>query len=185
MKARRKQIPVLLVGVVIGASLVGTSIAVTSNTFRYSETKTGYLSFSPSEFIADNSGNAYNNLFDEGGYQGACFATAGVHLPHGARAKSVTFYYEAAGNTPSTTFIGEFHRRRANNFDAASYPPFTLMTPDQVFGENTSPSAITAQVVDGKERVDNKNFEYLLAFCPQGGIFYGARIRYTYTTAGD
>jgi hypothetical protein len=187
MKVRRKQTLILLAGIVIGASLVGTSIAVTSNSFRYSETKTGYLSFSPSEFIVDTSTDAYSNVFDEGGFEGECFATTGVHLPHGARAKSVTFYYEAQGSTPSQTFLGEFHRRRANNLDASGYPPFVLMTnPGTLEAGGTDPSKITGQVRDGKELIDNKNFEYLLAICPKSaGIFYGARIRYTYRTAGD
>jgi hypothetical protein len=187
VKAHRKQILLLLAGATIGASLVGTSIAVTSNSFRYSETKTGFVSFSPSEFIADFSGDAYSNAFDEGGYEGECYATTGVHLPHGARAKSVTFYYETQGNMPTQTFLGEFHRRRANNLDAAGYPPFAFMTnPGTLIAGNTSPAAVTGQVRDSKELIDNKNFEYLLAICPRSaGIFYGARIRYTYRTAGD
>lgn len=182
MKARKTHIMMLLAGGAIGALLVGTSIAVTSSSFRYSETKTGFLSFAPADFAPDSSGNVYKNFATEG-YEDttSLCANAGVHLPQGARAKSVTFYFE--GNGPAASF-GALFRRKAKALSSPEYPPFSSMIPTASVGTN-EPSAVTRQVRDAKQLIDNKQFEYGIYVCPNDGVFHGARIKYTYTTAGD
>ena len=193
MRRPGKNLQLIGSGVVIGALLVGTSLAVTSKSFRYNKAKTGYLSVSPLSFGPDSGPDV--DFFQSwgNGLRGvdACF-NAGVQLPHGARMKSITYYFTSTndvGNPDDDDFYGEITKTKASAIGAVNFPtstPFAKATPVNDTGD---PAAITKTIPSTHEVVNNRLFEYGIGICTDGAEnvtkFFGARIKYTYRTAGD
>ena len=179
--ARRGPIIMLLCGVLIGVTLLGTSLAVTSSTFKYSKTQKGVLSLSAMDFSIDGStaGNWLNNwgastISNDDPLR--CF-NAGVHLPQGAKVKKVTWFYTSG---PNTNLFGSFLRQRpaaANSVFLASVNPAN----DAGLVRSASDNVPAA-----RQKVNNKVFQYGLGACFFDDTeFHGARVNYTYTKAGD
>jgi hypothetical protein len=181
----RRHILTLAVGLLAGATLAGgAAIAVTSNAFTYSSLKTGYLALSPMGFAPDSVGslspNDYENIWGAAGLTSAdgsrCFNT-GVTLPNNARIKSIRFFYTSDA---SSDFSGSFIR-----VNAATGTSTSLAQVNPANDSNTR-TAVTAAVPSTKQVVKNGTFQYGVGTCPVDGTrFHGARITYTYRTAGD
>lgn len=179
----KRRILLVLVGVVIGALLVGTSIAVTANSFRYSEAKTGYLAIANQDFIPQDDEASFNHSSTSGtNSEQGCFS-APIHLPQGSRAKSVTYVYKSPAGE-DMDFYGEFGRRSGHETgDSIEYDDMSNRA--EPVDDSNIKTAITRFVFDDVERINNRRFMYSLLVCPFGGAFYGARVKYTYRTAGD
>ncbi|MGH2751112.1 MAG: hypothetical protein ACRDK3_09615 [Actinomycetota bacterium] len=179
--ARRGPIIMLLCGVLVGVTLLGTSLAVTSSSFKYSKAQKGAVSLSPMDFSID--GATAGNWFNSWGGStitndddSRCF-NAGVHLPQGAKVKKVTWFYTSG---PNTDFFGNFLRQRPATANAVSLAS-VLPADDTALVASASDTVAAAQ-----QKVNNKKFQYGLGACVVDDTeFHGARVNYTYTKAGD
>jgi hypothetical protein len=172
----------LVAGVLIGSLLVGTSVALTSVSFTYSHTKTGYLNVSPMDFAPDSLRGATNDYFTSWGAfisnddASRCFNT-GVNLPQGAKMKKLTYFYQSDA---TSDFFGELVRM---NPGANASTTFAAVTPAD---DTDVPTSVTATIPLASQSINNKRYAYSIGVCPfDGTVFMGVRIQYTYTTAGD
>jgi hypothetical protein len=181
----KRHIMTLAVGVLAGAIVAGgAAVAITSNTFTYSSAKTGHLALSPMAFAPDAVGstapNDYLNDWNDGSLNSPdgsrCF-NAGVNLPNGAKIKSLRVYY-------STTNEPDFHGSLFRQNPATG----TVTQLAHVDGVDESGQRATGAdaVPTTKQIVRNDTFEYGVGVCATvDALFFGARITYTYRSAGD
>jgi hypothetical protein len=179
---QRRWIVALVAGVVIGTLSLGTASALTSSSFTYSAVRTGYYSVNPMDVAPDSLGNTANDYFSNwptflaNNDPGRCFDT-GVHLPQGARIVQITFWYKS-DNT--SQFYGELDRL---NVLTGGHSTLTSTTP---MNDANTRTYTTKRISRSVNIVDNKTFSYAIGVCPRpGSPFMGARIKYTYTSAGD
>jgi len=179
LKSRRRVYLALAAVGLLALIAVGTAYAITSSSFKYSSTKTGYLSVSPMDFIPDSPNTTYftswtGGLTDSGD---ECF-NAGINLPSGSKVKQITFYYSSG---PASDFFGRFIRMRGPIGTGIDITGFA--TPGNDTG---TPSSITRNVGAANQNVNNNQFSYGIGVCPgTDGEFYGARVKYTYKNAGS
>jgi hypothetical protein len=105
-----------------------------------------------------------------------CF-NAGVDLPVGSKVKPVTWYHRSG---PASDLEATFHvNRLARGVGSRVIGPF-FPTED-----SDTPTSLTRNVPSTKQRV-TAGRAYWLEACPgNDGAFFGARIKYTYTSAGS
>jgi hypothetical protein len=178
----------LSAGLLIAALIAGTAVAaVVSNGFFYSPRQAGYYSIHPSALVAVNGVTVTN-----GGYgitpqsaqltrssSNGCFTT-GVNLPNGAVITGLAVWYSSGpiGTDPSV-FFGL--TRLSDGADAA-------LVPDQPIVMNVAGRRAKAFAIPNSPAriVNNSLYVYAFQFClGNSDAFYGARIAYTYTSAGD
>ncbi len=117
------------------------------------------------------------SLSREGG-AAACFGT-GVNLPEGAKMTTLAVWYQSddVGADP------EFSIERQRHSDG------TLETVAHVVGQDDSQTRklATVTVASTVATVDNQRYSYAFRVCPIAiqNVFRSARIRYTYSDAGD
>jgi hypothetical protein len=112
----------------------------------------------------------------------ACFSSA-VELPQRSKVKRVTFYYASPAGDD---FYGDFTRKTMKDVDAGDYlPDEDMANRAEPEDDSDQPTAVSRRVFDDMEVIDNANHEYVLNACPLSGRFFGARVKYTYRTAGD
>ena len=181
LKSKRR-VYLALAGVALLALIaVGTAYAITSGSFKYSSTKTGYVSVSNMDMIPDgnNTTITYFNswtggLSDPGD---GCF-NAGVNLPQGAKVKSITYTYDSS---TGSNFFGRFVRMNLDSGNGVDIIDSVSPTND-----TGNVAHVTASVHSNQQGVDNKRFAYGVGVCPgSDGTFYGAKIKYTYKNAGS
>jgi hypothetical protein len=174
-KARPTHVLLLVVGLLIGMLTVGTAVALTSSSFKYSKPKTGKLSLSPSEFVPHSSGESYVTTWNPATTNGpACLAT-GIHLPNGSRIISIKFFYRSGA---SGDFQGLLYRQ----------PLATGVSQELVNVHPADDSFTRKSVAHGvpstKRTVANGTYAYLVAYC-SAPDFGGAIVTYKYFNAGD
>ncbi len=164
-----------------GALLSPAAQAVTDTTFKYTTPKTGYLQIPPAAFMPNRGDRGY---FIDGQKiapvmaEMTCFV-APINLPHAATLTRLTFWYTRANGT---RFDLNVSRQRMSDGDTDS----VFTSSPAVTG--TVRQARSVSVVDESvEVVDNQGYNYWIDFCAESSetFFYGARIIYTYTSAGD
>ena len=181
MQARRSHLVTLLAGIAIGMVVVGTAAAVTSSSFTYSKPKIGYLSLSTLDFSSDRVGDTLNDYRNDMAFltddSPDRYFVAGVHLPNGARILSATFWYSSS--TLVTNFIGNLGRANLATPDSTD---LARVQPTDNSGNRTG---VTQAVPAGMQTVNNRVYSYsvYVGIIP-GQTFYGARIKYSYTSAG-
>jgi hypothetical protein len=179
LKSRRRVYLALAAVGLLALMAVGTAYAITSSSFKYSSTKTGYLSVSHMDFIPDSPNSTYftdwtSGLSDTGG---ECF-NAGINLPSGSKVKSITFFYESG---PGSEFFGRFVRMRGPTGTGIDITSFANPANDA-----GTPTSVTRNVGAANQGVNNTQFSYGVGVCPgSDGVSYGARVKYTYRTAGS
>lgn len=179
----RNHVVTLVAGILIGLLLIGSAVAVTSSSFKYSQTQTGYLRLSPMDFAPDSLLGATSDYFNSwsGGRlsnddTSRCFNT-GVNLPQGAKLKKVTYYYQSDA---TSDFFGEVVR---SDPVADTTQVFAVVSP---IDDTDVAASVTANVPTNRKTVNNQRYAYAVGVCPNLGTdFRGVRIQYTYTTAGD
>ena len=167
--------------VVATIAVIGAAQAITDNAFNYSSAKVGFFSINPVALTSDSSLMDYSRdatrLSREGG-AGECFG-GGVNLPQGAKMTNLVVWYQSSdiGLDP------EFFLQRQRHSDG------TLQTIAHIVGHDDTGLRKTASVVVASTlaAVDNVNFSYAFRACLSAipNTFNAARIRYTYTSAGD
>ena len=171
----------IVIGVVATLVLSGTAIAVTDTNFTYSTTKTGYLTIHPMDLAPDSNGSADDYFIDFAAANlatsaGNCYNT-GVNLPQLAKVISVQTYY-VDGPTNSVDVILYRNKLSTDVTDILAY---------QGLNDDAGVRNNQTTTVDGTLRtVWNNTYAYAFGVClGSGSRFEGARITYTYTSAGD
>ena len=162
---------------VLALATAGAAYALTSQSFTYSKTKTGYVVVSPMDFASDGiASGGYSNVWNGGLTSANECLNAGVHLPQGARVKSVTLSYASGAGGD---FAGSLHRMM---LAAGSAGTLSSVSPADDLG---TPNAASNSVASAKQAV-SPSYAYGIGICPGvNGTVYGARVKYTYTSAGS
>jgi hypothetical protein len=158
--------------------VVGAAYALTANSFNYSSAKTSYITVSPMDFAPDGDNTTYFNSWSGGlaDSSGGCH-NAGVNLPQGSKVKSVTYFYKSGA---ASEFFGRFVRMRIGTGVGTD-----IITAVNPVNDLTTASAVTANVGAVNQPV-SATFAYGVGVCPgSDGTFLGARIKYTYKSAGS
>jgi hypothetical protein len=107
-----------------------------------------------------------------------CFNTA-VNLPQGATITKVSVWYSSGAT--GDTFV-DFRRLQVSNGQGSSVA-FEFITDDSGIRK---PAHVTFFGTPADLVVNNNQFAYALGVClGAGDRFFGARVAYTYTHAGD
>ena len=179
---RARHLALMAIGAVTAMALTGTAMAITDTEFTYTTAKTGYVAIHPMDLAPDGtvSGTDYINVFFTAevstGLTAACFST-GVNLPQGARIKSIDTWYRSNDQSDPRTLLYR------NNLA-------TDVTDQLVFAEINDDTNVrkvdTRTVPMNLREVQNRTYTYGYGTCVgEGTTFEGARITYTYTSAGD
>lgn len=168
-------------GFIAALFLAGVAHAFTDTIFKYSTPKTGYFTLHPMDFSPTDQSAAASSDYDihwNGGSitaaTGVCF-NAGLHLPHGAKIIAIAGWFTSSSGG-AEIFVGR------NNVSTGLGDTLALEVDPDTSGTrkpvNVVPSAFQV--------VDNQHYMYGLGICMGStDMFHGARITYTYTTAGD
>jgi len=169
----------IAIGVVSTLVLSGTAIAVTDTNFTYSTTQTGYLMVGPGDLVPADNFSAQNYVLDAGFASSgteACFR-AGVHLPQGARITTVRTSYISG-----TGYDLNFNLRRVNPVTGAE----NFLVARTVSDDSGVRTYALDAVPSNLGLVNNALHTHAYYVCVGGGTrFYGTRITYQYTSAGD
>ena len=172
---------------VLGAALAGSLIvaaaayALTAPSFKYSSPKTGYLRVSHMDFIPNVTFAQWSQSHTSGltTAGNSCF-NAGVDLPVRSKVQSVTWYYKSGA---TNDFEGSF---RMNQLATGVGSP--IVGPVFPVEDSGLPTSVTLEVPPTLQRV-TVGRAYWVEACPgnngDGSAFFGARIKYTYTSAGS
>lgn len=157
--------------------------AVTDTIFQYKTPKTGYFSVSPEALAPENSDGAKvylnaPNLVRPTFGAAVCMVT-GVNLPNGASIKAVTAW--VSSDVDRGVLIELFRNNPATG-------QLTLIDSAESHDTTQTRGAIEARFVAGAAPVvNNQHFNYAFAVClgTSNSLFYGGRITYSYSDAGD
>ena len=169
-----------LAGAAIASMIGGTAVAITSPDFTYSSAKSGRYSIAPGAMTPRDNTIVYNvsagELSATAAGSGECFAT-GVNLPNGAVIVSIHSWYRS----DSASDFGVFAYRHSLASNVA-----TQLTPGYVVDDTDTRKYVTHTIPAALRTVDNFAYDYSYWVClGTGSTFHGARINYTYRSAGD
>jgi len=177
---RRSRV-VFLLGAALVVSLIAaaTAYALTADSFKYSKPKTVYVRVSHMAFTANTdfvtwSQSLTDGLTTRGG--NGCF-NAGVDLPVRSEVKSVTWYYRSGvGSDLEATF----HMNQLGSGVGSD-----IVGPVFPAEDSDVPTSVTLNV-PAKKQIVTSGRAYWVEACPgNDGALFGARIKYTYTSAGS
>jgi hypothetical protein len=169
----------LAAGILIGLFASGAAHAITDTVFRYSAVQTGYYNINVAGLVPQVAGADYAVNGGTSYIQSStvsCYATD-VHLPDRARMTGVTVWYNGTGAGIVTNLVRINVNTGLNEF------LFSKINNDS--GGNR---VARLYPVSGTEAaINNKAFSYAVEIClsDSAAKFYGARIAYTYNSAGD
>jgi hypothetical protein len=163
--------------------LAGAAHAITDTVFKYSTPKTGQLSLDPMAFAPASyiDADQYSMNWDGGimTTNATCFNT-GVNLPQGSNITALTMW-ESNSNSVSGIDPGiKFVRKNLSTGTAE-----TIAQADFTDASGVRKGKSIGLDMN-RTHVDNAHYSYGLGGCINSHmVFYGARITYTYTAAGD
>jgi hypothetical protein len=173
----------VVAGLAIGALLFsGAAKAITDSVFQYSSPKMGRFSIPAGSMVPENtyssSGYSSEMAFPDDGVgltnsvNNACFRHS-VLLPHQSTLTEMTVWYRGTGYVALTRYRFSDNLRQ--------------VLADEGLDSATRTSSVLIFPVNARREVNNQAFSYDLSLCltDPGSFFYGARVNYTYTTAGD
>jgi hypothetical protein len=168
-----------LAGAAVASVFGGVAVAVTSTNFNYASPQFGFFSISPLHMAPDSDETADVFLIGHNGFLSSgfgCFQT-GVNLPHGAMITTVSSWFSSNASSNPTFRLYRY------NLATGDFGVLTSVTPAN---DNGARSVTTQTVPGGGNIVSNREYSYSYAVCQSAGSeFYGARINYKYTRAGD
>jgi hypothetical protein len=162
--------------------LAGAAHAITDTVFQYSHAQKGYINLSPLAFSTEDSGSSYDsseNFVEPGiGAVEACLGTA-INLPDGAQITELAAW--ASSDRAAGVTVRLFRFNPANGgFAQVAFLQSTDTTQTRLPLTQAVPaSAVTT--------VSNLHFNYSIDVCldHDHSRFYGTRLSFTYTKAGD
>jgi hypothetical protein len=164
------------------ALIGGTAQAITDTIFKYSAPKTGYFTIDSMAMGPDGdvAANDFNISWGVGltTSSNSCFNT-GVNLPTGATITAFVVFYKSAA--ASDLDVSVFRKKLSDG---------TLNTIAGQAIADDSDTRVSASVLLSSTPVnlviDNVHYSYGFGVClGAGDVFHAARVRYTYTNAGD
>lgn len=169
-------------GLLAALALSGAAQAITDNVFRYTTPKTGHFSIHVMAMAPDGNISANDYITDWGGTLSTgmanhCYIT-GVNLPHGATMTRLTVWYTSNGSSdPIVNLIRETLANGTTN---------VITIPNTFDDSGTRTQSNTVIPNNTLAKVNNAQYAYGFGIClGNGTVFHGARITYTYNTAGD
>jgi hypothetical protein len=169
-----------LAGAAVASVIGGSAVAITDANFTYTTAKSGFLSISPMALAPDSDIAEYFTGFGTGrlaATNSRCFST-GVNLPHGSNITQLAVWYVS----PATSNPFVYLQRTALVNGATT----SLIANGGISDDTATRKVAVPPIAGGSSVVDNVGFAYGFGICPgAGGEFRGARIAYTYTSAGD
>ncbi len=181
---RPRHLALMATGAVMTVAVTGTAMAITEANFTYTTTQTGYVSIHPADVVPDSAETTNNYIISAdnssvGYYDAAppgCFNT-GVDLPDGARIKSLdTWYLSDVDSNPTVALYRNNLSTDAN----------VALVSGAIDDDTLLRKKDTRVVPSDLREVQNKVYSYSLSIClGLDSYFEGARITYTYTSAGD
>jgi hypothetical protein len=162
-------------------SVIGTARAITDKVFTYSSAKTGFYTINANEVTPQSSGVTYAsniNQLSVTAQTNVCFAAA-VHLPQAATITQMTVWYQSGAGA----FDQEVALWRVGLSNGGDETIFFATAHD----DSNTRKALKVTPAAGTTAVNNGTYRYTFVICPTttDNVFYGARIAYTYTSAGD
>lgn len=161
------------------AVLVATSAsAVTDTTFRYTTAKTGFFTISvlamkPDSSLADYSVTLNDGLSTAGA---ACFST-GVNLPLGAKITNLRIVGKTPGSDKTISTV-------LQTWSLQNGASAGIIGANHTFPSNGAVAA--RDVAPGVPVAVDASHAYGFQVCLNAGqVFLGARVTYTYQSAGD
>ena len=163
---------------------IGIAHAISSNIFQYTTPQTGYLNLSPMAFSPEDAADAAHFAISppfwiskDAGANNVCMV-AGVHLPEGARVKSLTAW--AASDVDQGVQV---RLMRANPASGTANGLVGVISHDT----SQNRFAMSAAAPGATAVINNQHFGYGVHVCINStpSLFFGARITYTYSDAGD
>lgn len=173
-----RHVAIALAGIVIGVALIGAAHAVVDSTYRYSTPQTGYLMVPAPAFVPESDTVAFSNGAALHAATNSCFY-APVSLPQGAKIAQLTVWYTKSGRD-----LAEAQLQSLSPLTPATLTPIAVVLLTNTGGAMRQASFDTFGTL--VQTVNNAHFIYRIILCLSGQeSFVGARIRYTYTSAGD
>jgi hypothetical protein len=168
-------------GALVTATLVGGAAhAVTDTIFKYTTPKTGYLSVDPVGLmpLTHDDADAYGIYYVYDGVTTttraySCFGKS-VELPQGAKVTALAGWYQRG--------------MRLSLYRHSPAQASSEVIADRVFKTTeTTVRPGTVAIDAARATINNQRYTYALIMClPEtSNNFFGARVTYTYTTAGD
>ena len=161
-----------------GLVLSGVAYAISSTAFTYSTPKTGYLMIPAAAFTPESDTVTFTNtggtLRSADGV--ACF-NAPVNLPHAASITGLAMWYRK--NDDNLALLRIIRAEPSKNIEMIA----AQLDPANSGGNYTSTSV---EVDPSEPNVSNVRHMYFLVNCLSASeTFLSARIKYTYSSAGD
>jgi hypothetical protein len=159
----------------------GAAQAITDTVFHYSTPKRGYLQLDPAGFtpLTDEGTGAYRifyvyDAFIQTTVAGMCFGKS-IELPQGAKLTALGVWYQKGVRI-------SLYRHYAAAGAASSTP-----IADRTFASAQADVRAGTVPITGPTTINNQNYSYAAIVClPQtDNLFFGGRVSYTYTSAGD
>jgi len=159
--------------------LGGGAHAVTDTIFKYTNPRTGFFTIDPMALSADTDSRTYTTDYQNGNISGTgCFNT-GVNLPNGAIVTALTVWIASgAGTDPNFVLL----RRDLGTGNAD-----VLLNHVNVHDDSTARTAHIFKFANntGVKADNTHTFAFAVCLPDATNFFLGARVAYTYTTAGD
>ena len=174
---KRRRLAVFL-GIAVGLALIaaGAAYALTAKSFKYSSPRTGFVIVGHMAFHPDGSSgagvNGANGLETD---TDTCF-NAGFDLPPSAsRVRAITYYFKSG---PSSDLMATLSRRHLATAGSIGF----IVNPANDAG---TPASVTDAIPAIFQPV-KPDRAYGITVCPgNDGNFYGAKVKYTYNSAGS
>jgi hypothetical protein len=160
----------------------GYAFAITSNAFTYSPELNGALMIDPMDLSPDGNESAGNYHIDypdgrliAGG--SSCFST-GLHLPQGAKLVELRIFHASLSTSDLSFFLVKHVPATGANVSI-----LTTGIPDNSGTRKATAFDLTA---NANRVINNATGGYGLGICVGASdTFFGARIAYSYSSAGD
>jgi len=156
----------------------GAAVAITENTYNYTNARTGYVGISNLGMVPNKAAGDYNNSPSDGLGTSIlkCFSR-GINLPHGATIKNLIVFHRGFNQADVSSVLSRQHISDDGR-DTIGTGTSTTTTGLRV--------ALNVPINPNFGLVDNARYTYAVNVCLNpGGVFYNARIGYSYTSAGD
>lgn len=162
----------------------GIAHAITDTIFQYKTPKTGYFTIAPMALTPSSTENAANYGLQSDfatallANDGVCLV-AGLNLPDGAQIKSATAWVSTDQDLGARVLI------LRNNPAAGKTTGLFQMESDDKTQTRVALTQVLSAPSFGKVNNQHFNYEALVCLSSSNNKFYGARITYTFTDAGD
>ncbi len=154
----------------------GAAVAITENTYNYTNAKNGYLGISNLGMVPNKGAGDYDNGAGLGTSIFKCFSR-GINLPHGAIIKNLTVFHRGFEQGDVYTSLVRQHISDSG-LDTIGARTSTTTTGLRV--------SFSAPIDQNFAVVDNAQYTYAFNICLNpGSVFFNARLGYSYTSAGD